>query len=451
MSTETPRRTRSSRYPGVYYRDGKTGRRYEISFSDSDGRRRWKVVDGGEKEALAALDDVRTRKRKGERVAPTRVTLGEVWKPWLDAQAQLRPRTRERYDVAFRCQIVPRLGRLRVSEITEDHVAALIAAMRKGLTIDRDDRGRLVERARTRRVHDEQGRLVDKELGAFSGWTIRATLTPLSRLMASCVRRGMAAANPVARLERGERPTVGRREMRILERDELDRLLKAAPALYRTTIATGAFTGLRLGELLGLTWADVDFENGLVRVRKQLARDGTRVEPKTPQAIRAVVMMPALGRLLRQHKEEAFAHGRAHPQDLVFASSAGTPMHARNLARRGLEKAMEAAGLNEPGKPSLRMHDLRHTFASLLIAQGADVVFVSRQLGHANPSITLSVYAHLFDRAQHAERTSALLEAAFGTIVETATGDQRLSAADSDAAQHPGNVVPMPGLAASGD
>ena len=86
------------------------------------------------------------------------------------------------------------------------------------------------------------------------------------------------------------------------------------------------------------------------------------------------------------------------------------------------------AGLQAPRK--LTLHSLRHGFASLLIANGLNVVYVSRQLGHANPAITLSVYSHQFDQAQHAERTSALLEASFGALVdgtslETTIGEQR--------------------------
>jgi integrase len=424
-----PRRVSVKNHRGVYYRELPAGRRrYEISFTDSDGVRRWKVVDGGLEDAQAALDEIRQRKRRGERIKPSTLTIAEVWRPWLDGQAQLRERTRDRYRVAFECQVVPRLGHVRVSELNEDHVSRLIALMRDGLQPTRDAYGRRIERPRTRRVRDEQGRWVEKPLGPYSGWTIRATLTPLSRLMSHCVRRGMAAANPVAKLERGERPAVGRREMRILEAAEIDRLLAAASKRYRPLLATAAFTGLRLSELLGLTWADVDFENGVVRVRKQLAKDGSRVEPKTPQALRAVVLMPALGRVLRQVKEEAFAVGRAHADDFVFASTTGTPMEVRNVRDRGLGRAITTAGLDDDGKPHLRFHDLRHCFASMLISQGADVVFVSRQLGHANPSITLGVYAHLFDSAKHAERHSAMLEEAFGsivgTIVEQTTGDQ---------------------------
>ncbi len=78
---------------------------------------------------------------------------------------------------------------------------------------------------------------------------------------------------------------------------------------------------------------------------------------------------------------------------------------------------MRQAGLDDSNHPTLRFHDLRHTFASLLIAQGMTVVFVSRQLGHASPDITLRVYAHLFDSAEHAERASAMLEASFGSVI----------------------------------
>jgi hypothetical protein len=95
-------------------------------------------------------------------------------------------------------------------------------------------------------------------------------------------------------------------------------------------------------------------------------------------------------------------------------------MNGRNVARRGLEEALEGAGL-----PHMRFHDPRHTAASLMVSEYPDVVFVSRQLGHANPAITLSVYAHLFDGAHHAQAMRAKLEASHGTGMETAAGDLR--------------------------
>ena len=373
------RRVHVSRRRGIYYRDLADGtRRYEITYRDSDGRQRWKTISGGLKDAEATLEDIRHRRRRGERVSPTRATFAEVAQAWLASQTQLRPRTVASYESLLRVHVLPRIGRLRITEVTEDDVAFVIAEMQRN---------------------------------GSKAWTIRTALTPLGRVLSYAARRGFIAANPMRRLERGERPSPERREMRILQREEITALLDAADARYRPLLATAVFTGLRLGELLGLAWQDVDLTEGVAHVRMQLDRDGQRVAPKTPQATRDVVLMPALARLLREHR---LASPHSRPADLVFASALGTGLDRRNVSRRGLERAVTHSGLGDSQRPTLRFHDLRHTFASLLIAQGTNVVFVSRSLGHASPDITLRVYAHLFDSAEHAERTSAILEASFG-------------------------------------
>ena len=102
----------------------------------------------------------------------------------------------------------------------------------------------------------------------------------------------------------------------------------------------------------------------------------------------------------------------------MFASSVGAGLD-HTVPRRALKRAVKSAEADDSDKPALRFHDLRHTFASVLVAQGENVVFVSRQLGHASPDITLRVYSHLFDQAEHAERATAALEASFGNALET--------------------------------
>jgi integrase len=379
------RRIRADR--GIYYREAQVGRRYEISYIDSTGRQRWQVVPGGLRDARAARAEVISRLARGERVAPSRLTLADVATAWIAAQTHLRPSTYERYEAVLRIHVLSRLGRIRLVALTEDDVVSLIAAMRaKGL----------------------------------AAATINKTVMVLGRVLGHAARRGLIPTNPVARLERGERPASDRREMRFLERDEIVQLILQADR-YRPLLAAAIFTGLRLGELLALRWADVDLTAGLVRVRKQLDRHGVRVEPKTPKAVREVVLMPALGRILRESRVSSRFSGDDDP---VFVSTAGTPMHYRNINRRGLSVAAERAGLNGGDRPNLRFHDLRHTFASLLIAEGANIVFVSRQLGHASPDITLRVYAHLFDRAAHAEHTRQALEGGYGKLVESACGEQ---------------------------
>ena len=240
-------------------------------------------------------------------------------------------------------------------------------------------------------------------------------MTPLSRLLNHAVRRGAISVNPISQLERTERPAVWAAEQKILMREEIAQLLEGAPARFRTLLATAVFTGLRQGELLGLLWAEVDFKDGVINVRKSLDRHGRRQEPKTRRAARDVVLMPALASSLAQHRE-ASTFADAH--DYVFASSAGTPLHWRNIARRALQPALRNAGI-----PYVRWHDLRHTFASMLISNGANIAYVSRQLGHGSSDITLRCYSHLFDRAEHAQRTRNALEQSFSALLYAPPGD----------------------------
>jgi integrase len=145
---------------------------------------------------------------------------------------------------------------------------------------------------------------------------------------------------------------------------------------------------------LGLHWRDIDFDNELIHVRTALNRKRRDVPPKTERAVRDVILMPALADALLQHKNKTSFN---RPDDYVFTTRTGTPHHAPHIGQRVLKPALDKAGLLP-----IRWHDLRHTFASLLIAGGANITFVSRQLGHTSSQITLGVYAHLLDREEQA-------------------------------------------------
>src|SRR4051794_21806821 len=317
-----PRRVRVER--GIYKSPATGG--YEIQYTDSSGRVRWQHVPGGLREARLAKAEVQTRLGRGGPLGRAALALEEVGEEWLAAQHHLRPRTRQLYRTALDRHIYPRLGRRRIGDINPDRLAAFI---------------------------------LELERTGLAGWTIRGILTPLGRVLGYAARRGLIPDNPIRRLERGERPSTVKREFRILRPDEIDAILRAATPSYRAILATAIFTGLRQGELLGLTWSDINFEIGAIHVRRQLDRTGERTVPKTPQALRAVILMPSLAKLLREHK---LAAGYSRPNDPVFATLTGHPMHFRNVSRRGLGAALTRAGLDGEGEARLRFHDLRHTF-----------------------------------------------------------------------------------------
>jgi integrase len=385
-----PDRVQVKNHPGIFFRlDAKGKRRYCFSYYDSNGKQRWKTVGDNLTEAEAVRDELRSHKRKGGRVAPTNRRFTHIAADWLNEQEhRVRPRTYEDYQLRLE-RVNPYIGPVRISEMENRHIVGLIRFLSE------PDNGR------------------NRDSG-YSPATIKNTLGPVSRVFKYAVRRGYISHNPFDLLDSDERPKGdSEREQRILDKDELGKLLAKSPDRYRALLATAAFTGLRLMELLGLRWMDIDFDGGFVRVHWQLSRrrgEGL-VRPKTKQASRDVVLMPTLGKMLREHR---LASPFSEDLDYIFTTGTGEPFGWSNVTRRGLHKAVQNAKLKEP-RP--RFHDLRHTYASLLIAQGANVEFVRSQLGHKDATVTLRVYAHLFGAQEHAARTRQLLEDGFGATL----------------------------------
>jgi integrase len=306
---------------------------------------------------------------------------------WLDAQrGNLAPKTVEVYQWALDKWVVPNLGQRYVSELTIDDVARLVARMKS------------------------EGK---------KAWTIRAVLTPLSRMMSHAVRGGLAASNPVRGLDKSERPKGDQRQMRILSSEEIGRLLaiplrsrsdmsyfeaaQPKPPLsdhWRPLITFLLFTGMRISEALNVRWEDVSLEDGTVTVRESKTLAGTG---------RSVILIPALTSILRR---ERLRSAYSAPQDYVFPNMKGGMLNRHYILGKVLKPACVAAGI-----PHTTLHELRHTFASILIGQGNDPTLVSEQLGHANPSITMSIYAKLFDSKARKDEARDKLQTAFGGLL----------------------------------
>jgi integrase len=337
-------------------------------------------------EARRLRDEFRREVRSGRKLpsgAEARATFAAVAEDWLERQRQLErvgelaPTTLAGYERAVRLHLVPVLGARRMSSIGPDDLVEWHARQRAA---------------------------------GGATWSIKGRWTALRLILAFAARRGHLETNPADLLERRERPSAGDPKQRFLSDDEMPRLLAASTQRYRPLVAVCLFAGLRISEAVGLTWQDVDFGAELIRVRHQLSREAgsKRRKIKTPAGRRDVVMMDALARELRRHKLSARFSRDADP---VFATDSGRPLSQRNASRE-FAKAVDRAKLE-----GVSFHALRHTFASLLIAQGRDPVFVADQLGHASPSITLRVYSHLFRAARQAREARDALEADYGHLL----------------------------------
>jgi integrase len=178
--------------------------------------------------------------------------------------------------------------------------------------------------------------------------------------------------------------------MVVLTPPEIRRLLDAADEPVRMLILCAVLTGMRRGELLGLRWEDVDLEGHRIFVRSALWR-GKFVTPKSRRSRRTIDLAPTLRATLARLSSR-FQGG------LVFCNADGSPIDPDNFARRDWARVLRRAELRR-----IRFHDLRHTYASLLIAQGAHPKYIQAQLGHASIQTTLDRYGHLMPDAHAAE------------------------------------------------
>jgi integrase len=321
-------------------------------------------------------------------------TVADRWLTRFEAKVaagQRRERTLEAHRYHVKKRLLPTLAPRLMHTIGVDDVAALLTGLRTA---------------------------------GCSEKTAAEALATLHSIARFAIRNGWLADNPVAKLEADERPHPTGRRQRVLGRDEIGRLLAACLPRYRPLLATALYSGLRISELLGLVWDDVDLA-GVIHVRAQLSRahrgvPARRVAPKTPAAVRDVPLVAQLAEVLREHRRcAAFNAG----SDWVFAAGRGTPLGHRNVERRALQRAAQRGGLDGGNCPPLRFHDLRHTFASHLVLDlRLDPAQVSRILGRARATITLDVYTHLFDEARHTDEIrNQMAQSAFARLLAAAS------------------------------
>jgi integrase len=353
-------------------RDPATGRR----------RRRFFTVRGKREGAERALTADLRERDLGNDLDPGRVTVDECLRRWLrDYAAQnVAASTLQRYKGIVEQHLVPGLGSLRLRDLRPAHIQAAYAAFAR-----RDGRG---PRLSAKTIFEHHAVLREA-----LNWAVRLQLLG---------RNPAQAVSP----PRPQRP-----EMRVLSPADAQRLLEVSrPTRYYSLIYLALATGARLGELLAVRWQEVDLERGVVEITRTArffsGQGVTFGQPKTHRSRRPIALSPETLAVLREHRqvqlEERLQVGPGYRDgDLVFADAVGRALYDSTV-RRAFYAIVQEAGLAH-----LRIHDLRHTAATLMLRAGVNPKVVSERLGHATVSVTLDTYSHVLPDLQR-EAAAAL-------------------------------------------
>jgi integrase len=249
--------------------------------------------------------------------------------------------------------------------------------------------------------------ITDRQAKGMNIGTLRKILVSLGQILSYAVKHKYIDFNPLREAERPREQANGNDEeekINILNPEQIKVFLDSVmDQKYRTLFLMAIMTGARQGELLGLKWGDIDWENKQVFIQRTFNK-GRFFNPKTKGSRRKIDLAPALVQELKKWRLAC----PANDLDLVFPNRASEALNYSNMVQRHFLPALRAANL-----PRIRFHDLRHTYASLLIEQGENVKYVQTQLGHSSPTVTLNVYAHLM-KPTNQEAACRLENAIFG-------------------------------------
>ena len=309
-----------------------------------------------------------------------KITFKEFSEMYLrdEAEHRLAPKTLFRYRQLLNDRIIPVLGNIKLEKLTPNHLLKFYASLR------------------------EPGARKDgiKNRG-LSEQTILHHHRLIYTLLHTAVQWNYLSINPA---DRCRAPRVPRKEAASYDQEQLNLLLdklKNVPSKYRLIVLLAIALGAREGEIFGLEWRHIDFDKGTIRIEQSsqyLPDIGTFIKPTKTHRTSTVSVPPIVIEALREFRDEQNAErikheGRWERSDRILLSSTGRPMYP------GTMSSWFPKFLRKHNLPHLPYHGLRHTSASLLTANGASVVDVSKRLGHSTPTTTMNIYAHSFPKA----------------------------------------------------
>ena len=337
-------------------------------FIAHQGRRTSRKV-GDRKAAREAARKIQARLTLGRGAFPEKAklpvpTLGHYFKQFeKNYRGTLKPSSWLSYEGSLRIHILPELGKYRLDEITKPMMKELVVEwVKKGFAKD----------------------------------SIRLYLTSLGVLYNQAIDDKVVSENPTKGLSKFYRQAKRKHEeiSPLIEGESLLFLEKTLEYERRhySLFLCALHTGMRSGELAGIQWTDIDWNGKFLEVRRAINRFGEVATVKTKSGRRRIDLsdhlLDTLKDLRKQKQKEALKRGKNEIPEWVFASRSGSFTNINCVKTRNFKKVLKKAGLR-----SIRFHDLRHTFASQLLSNGTNILYVSQQLGHSNPGITMKIYA----------------------------------------------------------
>ncbi|MFC2047212.1 tyrosine-type recombinase/integrase [Chloroflexota bacterium] len=332
----------------------------------------WVSVKGTKKDAEKRLSELLHQIDNGSFIKPGKITLTEYFERWLKdyAKPNLSPRGFERYESIARVHLIPGIGNIPLTQLRPEHL----------------------QKHYTSKLND-----------GLSPRSVRYNHVVLHKALQTAIKWGLVARNVADGVDV---PRAHRNEMQTWDEYDIARFLEGAKdSPYYALFYTALFTGMRRSELLALRWCDVDFIFSQFSVSRSLhhLKDGSYVftEPKSSRSRRTIALSPSANLLLTEHKEKqilerAMLGTPLTDNDLVFSLLEGKPLRPNTVSRAWTMLAARC------GLKVIRLHDARHTHASLMLKQGVHPKIVQERLGHATISVTLDTYSHVAPGLQEA-------------------------------------------------
>ena len=353
--------------------------RYTAGYDPGSGKQIQRTITGKtQKDVSLKLRQLTSELDQGTYIAPNKLTVMSWMTTWQEEYLQnVKPSTAYKYKVDINNYIIPRLGATKLEDLATP----------------------MIQRFYNDLLHPKKS-----ETKALSAKTVRCIHGIFHSALSKAVQLGYLRMNPS---DACELPRAVRKEIVPLEEDQISEFLKAIDGhvheyLYKITM----FTGMREGEVLGLTWDCIDFNRGTLIIKRQLVRDrqkGGEYHFSTPKngKMRVIVLAPTVVELFQaQRSKQALMMldaGKAwQNNNLIFTNPTGGYLSYRTVYdcfKRVMVKL---------GHPEARFHDLRHTYAVAAIKSGDDIKTVQENLGHATAAFTLDVYGHVTSQMKQA-------------------------------------------------